>query len=131
MTADQITSDDDGWGYRTGARFVTPAEWEKHRDEHLERRHYYLQPLTEALAAVANTDGVVVDYRPHEFYAGPLSDAMRDEDDEPGWALVYDRFTAMVLSVLVFELVEAGLLATRGNGDSVDYRLTLPGGDGA
>ncbi|SCL46808.1 hypothetical protein [Micromonospora peucetia] len=131
LTPDDITTDSDRWGYRTGARFVGPNEWDKHRLDYINRRHFYLQSLTDGLSLAADGEGLILDYRPNEFYEGTLSDAMRDEDDDPGWKLTYDRFSAMTLSVFMFELVTAGLLATRGNGDSVDYRLTLPGGAGA
>ncbi|SCL74135.1 hypothetical protein [Micromonospora peucetia] len=93
--------------------------------DYINRRHFYLQSLTDGLSLAADGEGLILDYRPNEFYEGTLSDAMRDEDDDPGWKLTYDRFSAMTLSVFMFELVTAGLLATRGNGDSVDYRLTL------
>lgn len=130
-TAEDFTTDADRWGYRTGARFVGPDEWEKQAETHISRRRMYLHPLAEGLALTAADDGVILNYRPNRFYEGSLSDVLRDEDDKPGWKLTYDRFTAMTLSAFMFELVEAGLLATRGNGDSVDYRLTLPGGEKA
>lgn len=129
LTAEDFTTDADRWGYRTGARFVGPREWEQHCADHLNPRHFYMEPLAEALALAADDEGRIIDYRPNEFYEGPLSDVLRNEDDSPGWKLRYDRFSAMTMQVLMIELVEAGLLAHRGNGDSVDYRLTLPSGE--
>ncbi|MFI9641375.1 hypothetical protein ACIG87_15145 [Micromonospora sp. NPDC051925] len=131
VTADDFTTDADRWGFRTGARFVGPDEWEADALTLVGRRRIYLHPLVRGLAAAADDGGLILDYWPNRFYEGPLSDAMRNEDDEPDWKLAYDRFTAMTLSVFIFELVEAGLLATRGNGDSTDYRLALLVGGGA
>ncbi|WP_189041075.1 hypothetical protein [Micromonospora sonchi] len=131
MTPDQITTDDDGWGYRTGARFVDPPTWEKHAETVMGRRNIHIWPLVEGLILAADNQGQIIDYQPRKFYEGPLSDGMRNEDDAPDWRLAYDRFAASVLPMFLFQMVEMGLLATRGNGNSVDYRLALPGGEGA
>ncbi|MFG1777666.1 hypothetical protein ACGFIG_14700 [Micromonospora sp. NPDC049048] len=128
MNPDDIVTDKDRWGYLKGARFVGPDEWDQHRSKHIDRRRLFLEPLAEGLSLAADKKGRILDFWPNRFYEGPMSDAMRDEDDPESWKLTYDRFTAMTFSVFMFELVESGLLATRGNGDSVDYRLCLPGG---
>lgn len=125
MTPDQITTDADRWGYRTGARFVGPDEW-LHSIPADVHRVLHLEVLTQGLAGAADEEGRLLNFQPNLFYPGPLSDALRNEDDDPSWRLQYDRFVAMVLMDAKFRLVEAGLLATRGNGDSVDYRLALP-----
>ncbi|MFF0097752.1 hypothetical protein ACFYO8_00330 [Micromonospora sp. NPDC005257] len=129
MNPDHIVTDKDRWGYLKGARFVGPDEWDQHRSKHIDRRRLFLEPLAEGLSRAADQKGRILDFWPNRFYEGPMSDAMRDEDDPGSWKLTYDRFTAMTLSVFMFELVESGLLATRGNGDSVDYWLCLPGGE--
>ncbi|PZG12999.1 hypothetical protein C1I95_24645 [Micromonospora craterilacus] len=125
-TADNFTTGPDRWGYLKGARFVQPAEWDQYAQDVVGRQNIHMWPIVDALSLAANNDGLIRNFEPDEFYTGPLSDAMRNEDDEASWQLVYDRFSAVVLMKLMFKLVEAGLLATRGNGDSSDYRLTLP-----
>jgi hypothetical protein len=125
MTPDQITTDADRWGYRTGARFVGPDEWLRNIPADVQRV-LHLDVLTQGLAEASDEEGQLLNFRPNQFYPGPLSEVMRNEDDKPSWQLQYDRFAAMVLMDAKFRLVEAGLLATRGNGNSVDYRLCLP-----
>ena len=121
----EIVTDENRWGYVAGARFVSPDEWEKSVYDHI-GRPLYLQAVAEGLALAADSEGQIINYRPNEFYAGALSDSMRNEDDPKSWKLTYDRFSASVLLDAMSTLLFAGLLATRGNGDSVDYRLTLP-----
>ncbi|MFI0795072.1 hypothetical protein ACH4OY_20680 [Micromonospora rubida] len=86
--------------------------------------------MRHGLVLTADNDGLILDFRHDEFHNGPLVDAMPERTDVWDWSLTYDEFVALPLTELMFELVEAGLLATRGNSDSVDYRLTLPGGAG-
>lgn len=128
MNPDDIVTDNKRWSYLKGSRFVGPDEWDQHRSKHIDPRRMYLEPLADGLSLAADKKGQILDFWPNRFYEGPMSEAMRNEDDPESWKLTYDRFTAMTLTVSMYELMEAGLLATRGNGDSVDYRLCLPGG---
>ncbi|MFG1872095.1 hypothetical protein [Micromonospora arborensis] len=121
----EYVSDDDRWGYLAGARFVGPDEWEKVAEEHL-YRSMHLWALAEGLIEAADGEGQLIDFRPNEFYEGALSDSMRNEDDPAGWKLTYDRFAATVLLGSMVELAHQGFLAQRGNGDTADYRLSLP-----
>jgi hypothetical protein len=125
VTCEQFTTGTDRWTHRTGARFVGPDEWDAGLPQQY-RLILHLEAFIEGLREAAADDGTLLDFRRYEFYTGPLSDTLRDEHDEPGWTLKFDRFTSMVLSECVSDLFEAGYLAQRGNGDSVDYRLTLP-----
>lgn len=128
---DDHTTDADRWSYTTGARFVGPDEWLTTLRKQWSRREMAMYPFSEALAAVADDDGTILRFEINEWYAGALSDVLRDEYDEPGWKLEYDRFTALALADIEHRLMFAGYLATRGNGDSMDLRLTLPSQEGA
>lgn len=122
MTVVDIVTDDERCGYRAGSRFVGPDEW---------LRGMPLNGVApRRVDPGARRCGGLLNFRPERFYAGSLSDVLRNEDDPETWRLGYDRFTAMVVMDAKIRLVELGLLATRGNGDSVDYRLTLPPGVG-
>ncbi|MDR7277581.1 hypothetical protein [Catenuloplanes atrovinosus] len=122
-----ITTDDDRWGFITGSTFVTAEQWLPEAEAHLQReRAFYRLHLAAALAAAADDEGQLLDFDIVTWFEQHVSDAMRNEDDPADWALTYDRFTAMVLSSDLPQLALAGWLAQRGNGDSHDYRLTLP-----
>jgi hypothetical protein len=123
-----FTTDVDGWGYLTGAQFVGPHKWLAGLPQQWTQLELHMNAYIEGLATAAADDGTLLDFRANEWYEGPLSDAMRDEYDEPTWKLKYDRFAAMVLMDIEHRLLDTGYLATRGNGDSVDRRLTLPSG---
>ncbi|MBQ0994851.1 hypothetical protein KBX08_32890, partial [Micromonospora sp. H61] len=59
ITADDFTTDTDRWGYRKGARFVGPNEWlNSVRRAGLDLEMLVLEPVTEALAAAADDDGL-------------------------------------------------------------------------
>ncbi|MFG1846850.1 hypothetical protein [Micromonospora carbonacea] len=120
------TTDTDRWSYRTGARFVGPREWLAGLPQKWTTESLHLDAYTTAMADIADDDGVILDYRPNEFYEGAVSEVLRNEDDAPTWRLPYDRFVAMLLMDVDMMLSEAGFLAGRGNGDSKDRRLTLP-----
>lgn len=126
ITADDFTTDADRWGFRKGARFVGPDEWLHGLPEQWTRDSLHGSTFTDALAVAADDNGVILNFRPNEFYAGPLSDVLRNDDDPEGWTLKYDRFSAMTLLDIEMALGNAGYLAVRGNGDSKDRRLTLP-----
>ncbi|WP_433460635.1 hypothetical protein [Micromonospora sp. CA-248212] len=127
ITADDFTTDADRWSYRNGARFVGPGEW-LHGVEQagLAVESLVMESVADALAAAADDDGLIIDFRPNEWYERHVSDAMRNDDDGPGWKLTYDRFVAMALMDIDMTLSNSGYLAGRGNGDSKDRRLTLP-----
>ncbi|WP_410580156.1 hypothetical protein [Amycolatopsis sp. lyj-108] len=113
---------------RPGVRFVTPQEYLAGLPDAV-RRRMVKNTIVEALAAAADRDGVILDFSPPEFFRTHVAGVLnRDlEDDEEAAPLVYDQFTALTVIDCMTELtVEDGLLANRGNGDSADYRLTLP-----
>src|SRR5262245_57510151 len=122
---DQIETDVDRWGYRAGSRFVGPKEW-LDAVPHSLRLLMHLDTITLGLATAADDEGKLINFRMNECYTDALSDVLRSDHEEESWRLKYDTFCAMVLQDATFRLIEAGLLATRGNGDSVDYRLCLP-----
>jgi hypothetical protein len=113
----EMTYDTDRWGYRKGARFVGPREWLHGLPQQWTVLTAHMDAYTEGMAAAAADDGTILDYRVNEWYEGPLSDVLRNDHDKATWKLKYDRFVAMLGS---------GYLATRGNGDTTDRRLTLP-----
>jgi hypothetical protein len=85
--------------------------------------------VCEALAAAADEEGVLLDFDERAFFDIHVTDVIQREpldhgDEVP--MLVYDPFTAFALMDCLTSLVRAGLLATRENGDTVDYHLTLP-----
>lgn len=121
-----ITTDADGWGHLTGARFVGPDEWLAGLPERWARDSLHISTFTYGLTIACDSDGVILDFRPDEFYRVTLSEMLRDENDDRGWRLEYDRFTAMVFVDVELMLFNAGYLAGRGNGDSKDRRLALP-----
>ncbi|MGI8312760.1 hypothetical protein [Saccharopolyspora hattusasensis] len=114
---------------RPGARFATPDECRQHKDEYLPTGGLVEWVLTDALVAAADEHGVLTDFDVRHFYATHVQYALAvddDPEDEPP-ALTYDRFTAMALQDgLKTLLLDRGLLAHRGKGDSYDYRLALP-----
>ncbi|XVU24237.1 hypothetical protein ACQPZJ_44575 [Actinoplanes sp. CA-054009] len=122
-----ITTDDQRWGFLTGAKFSTAEPWLTAANARLiSARAFHRLVLVEALAAAADDEGQLLDFRVNEWFEKHVSDAMRDEEDPDDWSLTYNRFTAMSLSFDLAELAFAGWMAQRGNGDSHDYRLTLP-----
>ncbi len=117
----------DGFGHIAGARFVDPDEYLEHAPG-IVRGSMVDTTLVEALAAAADSDGALLDFQIVEFYEQHVTAVMRDDEDDPAdWRLNYSRFVAMALTDATYRLATAGLLAQRGNGDSYDYRLTLPG----
>jgi hypothetical protein len=110
-----------------GAQFVTPEQYLQGIPDTV-RRSMVKDIVTRALAAAANPDGELRDFHPAEFFtthvANVLHEAMPSDEIIP---LTYDTFTAMTLTDCMTTLaIHDKLLANRGNGDSVDYRLTLP-----
>ncbi|MGW5703870.1 hypothetical protein [Amycolatopsis japonica] len=84
--------------------------------------------VIDALAAAADADGVLSNVAMPEFYRVHVANALnKDLPDEEKNTLVYDTFTACALMDCFTALMRQDrLLGHRGNGDSVDYRLTLP-----
>lgn len=126
ITAGNITTDADGWGFRSGSRFVGPKEWLDGLPRKLTTDSLHMSVYTEALALAADGHGIILDFRPDTFYEVNLSYMLRDANDDRDWKLRYDRFVAMLLMDVDVMLAEGGYLAGRGNGDSKDRRLTLP-----
>jgi hypothetical protein len=122
---DQIVTDEDRWSFIAGVRFVGPDEW-RDKAEAIVYRSLHMSALVEGLADAADPEGKLINFRPDKFYPGALADSLRNEHDPKGWTMTYDRFVAMVLMDAAHDLTSRGLLAQRGNGDSHDYRLTLP-----
>ncbi|WP_219419538.1 hypothetical protein [Pseudonocardia nigra] len=92
------------------------------------RRSLVKHVVIDALARAADEDGVLLDFDFPEFFETHVS-AVLAQDDEEMSPLTYDRFSAMALMDCITTLtIHDGLLANRGNGDSADYHLTLPGG---
>jgi hypothetical protein len=124
-----IHTDADGWSAIVGARYVGPDEHLAYAEDVLRAAPFGCNltagVVARAFAAAADPGGVVLRYDPVTLVAGPVSDALREED-AADWRLAYDRFTAMTMLDVTMYLLECGLLANRGNGDSVDYRLALP-----
>lgn len=122
-----MTHDADRWSFRKGARFVGPQEWLHGLPQEWAEEVLHMGHFTEGMAAAAADDGTIIDFRVNEWYQGALSDVMREDHyDDPSWKLKYDRFTAAVLIDVDRMLLGSGYLATRGNGDTTDRRLTLP-----
>lgn len=113
---------------RPGTRFVTPAEYLEGIPDTV-RRDMVKSTIVQALAAAADDDGVILNFSHPEFYTTHVAGVLNQgtEDDEEAAVLVYDQFAAMSVVSLMRELmIEDGLLGNRGNGDSADFRLTLP-----
>lgn len=108
-----------------GTRFVTPQQYRAGVPASVQRG--LVKPiLIEALARAADDEGVLLDFEFDEFFATHVAAVLAD-DDEDAAPVVFDRFTAMVIMDAIGALtIHDGLLANRGNGDSADYRLTLP-----
>ncbi len=124
----EFARDDDGWEYRMGCRFATPDECDGlGRQVGLATRSMMTDSvLYDAFVLAADKQGRIVNHEIERWYEKQVTEVMRDEDDDSSWSLTYDRFTFGVLMDSQLRLVAAGYLATRGNGDSVSYRLTLP-----
>lgn len=108
-----------------GVVFVTP---EQYRDTAPGIVHPSMikAVVVQALADAADDHGELLDYDPSDFYLTHIARVVNPDGDDP--PLAYDSFTAMTLIEVMLSLVhDDGLLAARGNGDSADYRLTLPG----
>ena len=111
------------------ARFVSPREFLAGLANTSAHRGLVRPVVCEALAAAADDEGVLLDFDEQAFFDIHVTDVMQRDPLEHGDQvpmLVYDPFTALALMDCVNSLVRDGLLATRENGDSVDYRLTLP-----
>jgi hypothetical protein len=112
------------------ARFVSPREFLDGLAGTSAHRGLVRPVVCEALAAAADDEGVLLDFDERAFFDIHVTDVMQHEPLEHGDEvplLVYDPFAALALMDCLTSLVRDGLLATRGNGDTVDYRLTLPG----
>lgn len=108
-----------------GTRFVTPGQYREGTPA-VVRRGLVKHTVVEALTRAADDDGVLLDFEFDEFFETHVAAVLAD-DDEAAAPLVYDRFSALVLLDCITMLtIHDGLLANRGNGDSADYRLTLP-----
>lgn len=110
-----------------GAQFVTPEQYLRGVPDTV-RRSMVKEIITRALAGAANPDGELLDFQPVEFFtthvASVLHEGMPTDEIIP---LTYDTFTAMTITECMTTLaIQDKVLASRGNGDSVDYRLTLP-----
>ena len=110
-----------------GARFVTPEEY-RLGVPHSVRRSMIKHVVIEALADAADPDGVLLNFNQPTFFALHVANVLnQDLEDDDAPPLVYDRFVAMTITDCMTSLMlEDGLLANRGNGDSADFRLTLP-----
>ncbi|EME59262.1 hypothetical protein [Amycolatopsis decaplanina] len=110
-----------------GARFVTPAEF---LNGVLATVRYSMvkSVVIDALAAAADADGVLLNFEMPDFYRVHVASVLnKDLPSEEKNALVYDTFTACALMDCFNALMRQDrLLGHRGNGGSVDYRLTLP-----
>lgn len=112
-----------------GARFVTPTEYREGRPDYVCEGSAVLYILTEALADAADNNGVIIDFDVREFYTTHMRNALLENEDDEGFRLIFDRFTAFTLQDYLGRLLMSGLLGNRGKGNSFDYRLTLPAGD--
>jgi hypothetical protein len=108
-----------------GTRFVTPDEYRDGKRLFVQQG-MALSVLADALADAADEDGVITDFSLPVFYATHVKNVMRDEEDDEGFELTYDRFTAVALMEMLNQMVLSGLLGHRGKGGSYDYRLALP-----
>lgn len=110
-----------------GVRFVTPGEFQAGLPASV-HRGLVKTVVTEALAIAADEEGVLLDFNERDFFDTHVVAVMNsDLEEEEATPLVYDRFTAMALMDCLHSLMlDDGLLANRGNGDTHDYRLTLP-----
>lgn len=110
---------------KPGARFVAPEEFLANLPGTV-RNDMVKTVVAEALAHAADADGVLLNFSHPEFYADHVAEVFDQEldDDEESTPLVYDRFVAVALLQCLTSLVlDDGVLAHRGNGDSFDYRL--------
>jgi hypothetical protein len=73
---------------------------------------------------------VLIDFDQQDFFNTYVAAELNRDLEEHGETvtpLVYDRFTVIALMECLASLaLDDGLLASRGNGDTHDYRLTLP-----
>lgn len=129
LKASHALADNEGWGpdYAT----LTPRSgWESAAVEVIYRCgnvHLITIPtLIKAFAFESDTDGMMRDFRPNEFYSGRLAEASREDGDDEPFTLTYDRFTAAAIFELKMEMCQLGILATRGTGYGVDLHLALP-----
>lgn len=107
-----------------GTRFATPEQYRAGVPGHV-RQSMVKDVVVEALTRGADADGVLLDFDLPEFFRTHVTAVLTVDDDAP--ALVYDRFAAITLmDCMTALMIHDGLLANRGNGDSADYRLTLP-----
>jgi hypothetical protein len=112
----------------TGARFVTPEEFLDGIPDTV-RLDMVKDTVTKALADAADAEGVLLNFHHPKFYTTHVANVLNQDlaDDEHATPLVYDRFIAITLLQCISALMlDDGLLANRGNGDSADYRLILP-----
>jgi hypothetical protein len=108
-----------------GTRFATPRQYLAGVPGSM-RSTRFRSVLVQALARAADADGVLLDFDYREFFETHVAAVLADLDEDTA-PPAYDEFTEMVLLDAISGLIERdGLLALRGNGDSVDYRLTLP-----
>jgi hypothetical protein len=110
-----------------GSVFVGPSEFLVGARE-IVSRGLVKAILVEALAEAADDDGVLADFNNRQFFETHVARALADPyADETIVPVAYDRFSAMALTdYLTSLMIEDGLLANRGKGDSYDLRLTLP-----
>lgn len=81
------------------------------------------------MVVAAEADGTLSDFDMRAFYTQHVQQVLDSDldDDEQAPRLSYETFTAMALQEALLELMlDNGLLAHRGKGDSYDHRLTLP-----
>lgn len=111
-----------------GTRFVGPQEFLDGLPGTV-HRSLVKTTVAEALAAGADDDGVLLNFHEPDFFSTHVVAVLNRElevNDEEITPLVYDRFTAMALMDCLHSLmIDDGLIANRGNGDTHDYRLTL------
>uniref|UniRef100_UPI003F492150 hypothetical protein n=1 Tax=Amycolatopsis sp. CA-293810 TaxID=3239926 RepID=UPI003F492150 len=110
-----------------GARFVTPGQFLLGVQATV-RLSMVKSVVVDALAAAADVDGVLLDFELPNFYRVHVANVLnRDLPDDEKNTLVFDSFTACALMDCFNALMRQDrLLGHRGNGGSVDYRLTLP-----
>ncbi|WP_155348436.1 hypothetical protein [Acrocarpospora pleiomorpha] len=112
----------DGFDVANDARLVAPEEYLKHQP----RVGVVYNVLANALAAVSDKTGRIVNFEMPKFYETEILPAMGMEPDDVTTPITYDTFTSAFLTEALLHMAEAGYLAHRGNGDSVSYHLALP-----
>lgn len=112
-----------------GARFVTPPEFLAGLRETTASHGLINGVVCRALAAAADDEGVLLDFDEQTLFDIHIAAELNADLEQHGedvTPLVYDRFTAFALMDCLHALQSEGLLGCRGEGDTLDHRLTLP-----